>query len=152
MKRRRTTGGEQSKLFTTRSPYWMITQGGSGLNVGHVSNLTRLMERHLDDEDSDEENDIQRAFSTQRNDMKRVDKEYKAAKGVFKDNLPPKPESTRKPKSKAAGNVNNTTKKKTRKKDDKPYAYVMQKGHAHQKLLVSLNHHVPRCKAHCDGF
>lgn len=134
-------GRGPGKLYTTRSPYWLNTQFGSGLNVGHYRLLGQLFETHraLGDGDEDEEpshpdNTLLRTFAEQQRVMKETVKEYqKEAKG-FKEGLPiyvPK-NTTRQQKPVGIGG-----KKKKKKADEKPYWYVANEVAAYYAKVVS---------------
>ncbi len=133
-------GGRESKLFTTRSPYWLNTEGGSGLNVGHAALLGALWDNHVAQVDADEEDEDapmtrtgpQRWFAEQSGAMERAAAAHKSAMKAFKDGIPvyiPKqPTRTR--------NTVGISKKKKKKPDDKPYWYVAQQVSDHVKQLV----------------
>lgn len=140
MGRRRQPGGAQSMLFTTRSPYWLNTEGGSGLNVGHAGLLDALFRKHLGLEDADDDNEqdnisYQRSLAELGEVMKKTAKEYKREMKEFKAELPI---YVPRKATKQTGVALKKTTKKT-KKDDKPYWWVISNVSAHLKDLVSLD-------------
>ncbi|KAH6640373.1 hypothetical protein F5144DRAFT_626550 [Chaetomium tenue] len=116
------------KLYTTRSPYWLNTQFGSGVNVAHYRLLGQLFEAHqaLGDAGEDEkalhaDNTLLRTFAEQQRAMKQTVQEYQREVKGFKADLPiyvPK-KPARQQKNVGIGGT-----KKKKKADEKPYWYV----------------------------
>ncbi|KAK1750461.1 hypothetical protein QBC47DRAFT_438803 [Echria macrotheca] len=125
MERRLAPDSEKVQLVSTRSPYWFNTEGGTGLNLGHISFLNNLMEEHLKHVDKNEEkanakethHSMQYFLAEQKETIREAFETYQRMYEKFKDRL----EIYVKKKAQTGESKIPKT-----KSEEKPYRYVQQ--------------------------